>query len=114
MNRNELKARLIDLIDSSLSGDELRLALEKSIDEFYPYDHKKSNPLDACGFVEDFTFELTHMGSLSTAVQKVTTLVSKRKLAFMFLRDISDKGSSTKSTLSLPDMGTWLGDMFKR
>lgn len=107
-----LKYKLEEVLNSSLTGDKLRLALEQEIAKIFPYNHEERSPVKACGLDEDFEFQMAHAGTFSEAVEKVEKSVSKRQLAYMFLRAIIVDGP--KKTQERPqELSSWIEALFR-
>lgn len=114
--KQELNKKLQEVLNSPLEGDKLRLALETEIAKMFPYDHAERSPIEACGFRSDFEFELTHVGTISEAVEKIELSLSKRQLAYLLLREtIKEKPSRSYSDkLSVPNLSNWVEDLFRK
>ena len=114
--KEKLCKKLLEVLASPLEGDKLRLALESEIAKMFPYDHTERSPIKACGFEDDFEFELAHMGTISEAVEKIELGLSKRQLAYLLLREtIKEKPSRSYSDkLSVPNLSDWVEDLFRK
>ena len=114
--KEELSKKLLEVLTSPLEGDKLRLALETEIAKMFPYHHAERSSIEACGFRSDFEFELTHVGTISEAVEKIELGLSKRQLAYLLLREtIKEKPSRSYSDkLSVPNLSDWVEDLFRK
>ena len=114
--KQELSKKLLKVLNSPLEGDQLRLALETEIAKMFPYDHTEGSPVKACGLDEDFEFRLVHMGNISEAVEKIEAAMSKRQIAYLFLRaTISEKSSKSYSDgSSMPELSDWIENLFRK
>lgn len=114
--KEKLSKKLLEVLASPLEGDKLRLALETEIAKMFPYDHAERSPTKACGFEDDFEFELSHIGSISEAVEKIELGLSKRQLAYFLLKGIvAEKPSRSYSDKPLmPDLSNWIEDLLKK
>lgn len=107
-----LKYKLEEVLNSSLTGDKLRLALEQEIAKIFPYNHEEHSPVKACGLDEDFEFQLAHVGTISEAVEKVEKSVSKRQLSYMFLKAVI--GEKPKKIQESPqELSNWIEALFR-
>ena len=114
--KQELNKKLQEILNSSLEGDKLRLALETKIAEMFPYDHTEGSSVKACGLDENFEFRLVHMGNISEAVEKVEAAMSKRQIAYLFLKEtIRERSSRSYSDRSsMPDLSDWIEGLFRK
>ena len=112
----QLSKKLQEILNSSLEGNKLRLALEVEIAKMFPYDHTEVSSAKACGLDEDFEFRLVHMGSMSEAVEKVEAAMSKRQIAYLFLRETIRDGSSKSHSdrSSMPELSDWIEGLFRK
>ena len=110
--KDVLRYKLEEVLNSSLTGDKLRLALEQEISEMFPYAHEERSPVKACGLDEDFEFQMAHAGTFSEAVEKIEKTVSKRQLSFMFVRAIiSEKPKKTQEQPQ--ELSNWIEALFR-
>ena len=110
--KDVLRYKLEEVLNSSLTGDKLRLALEQEISEMFPYSHEERSPVKACGLDEDFEFQMAHAGTFSEAVEKIEKSVSKRQLSFMFVRAIINE--KPKKTQERPqELSNWIEVLFR-
>ena len=114
--KQELTKKLLEVLASPLEGDKLRLALEAEIAKVFPYDHTERSPIKACGFEDDFEFELSHTGTISEAVEKIELSLSKRQLAYFLLKGvIAEKPSRFYNDKpSIPDLSNWIENLLKK
>ena len=110
--KDVLRYKLEEVLNSSLTGDKLRLALEQEISEMFPYSHEERSPVKACGLDEDFEFQIAHAGTLSEAVEKIEKAVSKRQLSYMFVKAII--GEKPKKIQESPqELSNWIEALFR-
>ena len=114
--KQELSKKLLEVLTSPLEGNKLRLALEKEIAKMFPYDHHQRSPIKACGLEDDFEFELSHIGTISEAVEKIEIGLSKRQLAYLLLKEtVQEKLSrSHRDKPLMPDLSNWIEDLLKK
>ena len=114
--KEELSKKLLEVLTSPLEGDKLRLALETEIAKMFPYDHTEKSSVKACGLDEDFEFKLVHIGNMSEAVEKVEAAMSKRQIAYLFLKEtVRERLSRSYSDRSsMPELSDWIEDLFRK